>query len=197
MADMVDDKFREWTSGKDAVQARISIYQKIRDIPYAVIPELNDAERYVDILRLGKGSCTPKHFLLGNMFQRLGLTVLYAVYPYRWDDYGIYYPPRLRQLAEELPTSHHLACKVDIDGEFVLVDATRDSALASQTLKRFGLTVNEEWDGVSNTLLPMNPHGEEQLYHPSEAYLMQPEHDDKALAFYRELNAWFEEMRGF
>ena len=70
MADMVDEKFREWTSGKDAVQARISIYQKIRDIPYAVIPELNDAERYVDILRLGKGSCTPKHFLLGNMFQR-------------------------------------------------------------------------------------------------------------------------------
>jgi len=197
MADMVDEKFREWTRGKDAVPARISIYQKIRDIPYAVIPELNDAERYVDILRLGKGSCTPKHFLLGNMFQRLGLMVLYAVYPYRWDDYGIYYPPRLRRLAEELPTSYHLACKVDIDGELVLVDATLDSALTSQTLKRFGLTVNKDWDGVSNTLLPMNPHGEEQLYHPSEAYLMKAEYDEKSLAFYRELNSWFEEIRGF
>jgi len=195
MAEMVDEKFREWTRGKNAVQARVSIYQRIRDIPYAVIPELNDAERYVDILKLGKGSCTPKHFLLCNMFQRLGLLVLYVVYPYRWDDYKIYYPPRLRRLAEELPTSYHLACKVDIDGELVLVDATLDSALTNQTLKGSGLPVNEEWDGMSNTFLPMNPHGEEQLYHPSEAYLMQPRDDEKSLAFYRELNSWFEDIR--
>ena len=195
MAEIVDQKFREWTKGKDAVQARVSIYQRIRDIPYDVIPELNDAERYVEILKLGRGSCTPKHFLLGNMYQRLGLLVLYVVYPFRWDNFGIYYPPRLRRLAEELPTSHHLACKVDIDGELVLVDATLDSALTNQALKRFGLTVNKEWDGVSNTLLPMNPCGEEQLYHPSEAYLMQPRYDEKQLAFYRGLNSWFEDIR--
>jgi len=191
----VDEKFREWTRGKNAVQARISIYRRIRDIPYAVVPELNDAERYVDILNLGRGSCTPKHFLLGNMFQRLGMLVLYAVYPFRWDDFGTYYPPRLRQLAEELPTSYHLTCKVDIDGQLVLVDATLDSALMKQALERFGLTVNREWDGVSNTLLPMNPCGEEQLYHPSEAYLMQARYDEKQLAFYRELNSWFEDVR--
>jgi len=192
---MVDEKFREWTRGKNAVQARISIYRGIRDIPYAVVPELNDAERYVDIIKLGRGSCTPKHFLLGNMFQRLGMLVLYAVYPFRWDDFGTYYPPRLRRLAEELPTSYHLACKVDIDGELVLVDATLDSALMKQALERFGLTVNKEWDGVSNTLLPMNPCGEEQLYHPSEAYLMQARYNEKQLAFYRELNSWFEDVR--
>jgi hypothetical protein len=177
------------------VQARISIYRGIRDIPYAVIPELNDAERYVDILNLGRGSCTPKHFLLGNMFQRLGMLVLYVVYPYRWDDFGIYYPPRLRRLAEALPTSYHLACKVDIGGELVLVDATLDSALMNQTLERFGLPVNKEWDGASNTLLPINPCGEEQLYHPSEAYLMQARYDEESLAFYRELNSWFEDIR--
>jgi len=191
----VDEKFREWTRGKNAVQARISIYRGIRDIPYAVVPELNDAERYIDILKLGRGSCTPKHFLLGNMFQRLGMLVLYVVYPFRWDDFGTYYPPRLRRLAEELPTSYHLACKVDIEGELVLVDATLDSALMKQALERFGLTVNKEWDGVSNTLLPMNPCGEEQLYHPSEAYLMQARYNEKQLAFYRELNSWFEDVR--
>lgn len=195
MAEMVDEKFQEWTRGKNAVQARVSIYQRIRDIPYAVIPELNDAERYVDILKLGMGSCTPKHFLLGNMYQRLGMLVLYVVYPFRWDDFGIYYPPRLRRLAEELPTSYHLACKVDINGELVLVDATLDSALMNQSFKRFGLPVNKEWDGLSNTLLPMNPCGEEQLYHPSEAYLMPARRDEKPLAFYRELNSWFEDVR--
>ncbi len=190
---MLDEKFRQWTQGMDAFQARVSIYQRIRDIPYAVIPQLVDAERYVDILKLGKGSCTPKHFLLCNMYQRLGLLVLFVVYPFRWDEGDeteFDYPPRLKKLAEELPTGYHLACKVEIDGKLVLVDATLDSAL-----KNAGLAVNQDWDGVSDTLLPMNPCGEEQFYHPSEAYLMQAQYDGKSLAFYSELNSFFEEAR--
>ena len=187
---MLDEKFRQWVEGRNAAQARVSIYEKIRDIPYAVIPQLIDAERYVEILKLGKGSCTPKHFLLCNMFQRLGMLVLYVVYPYRWDEAEFDYPPRLRRLAEGLPVSHHLACKVEIDGKLVLVDATLDSAL-----KKTGLPVNNHWDGISDTLLPMNPCGEEQLYHPSEAYLLQAQYDQKSLAFYSELNSFFEEAR--
>jgi len=191
MASLLEEKFREWTHGKDAVEARISIYEKIRDIPYAVIPELIDAERYIEILELGKGSCTPKHFLLCNMYQRLGMLVLYVVYPFRWDGVEIDYPPRLRKLAEALPTSYHLACRVDINGELVLVDATLD-----KPLKRLGMPVNEEWDGTSNTLLPVDPCGEEQLYHPSEACNIQGRPDGEALAFYEELNRWLDEIRG-
>ena len=188
--EIIDEKFRQWTQGKDAVEARVSIYQRIRDIPYAVIPQLVDAERYVEILKHGKGSCTPKHFLLCNMYQRLGMLVLYVVYPFRWDEFDIDYPPRLKQLAEALPISYHLACRVDVGGKLVLVDATLDPAL-----KRLGLPVNEDWDGISNTLLPINPCGEEQLYHPSEAYLIQARYDEKSLAFYNELNQWLEEVR--
>lgn len=191
MTGLIEQTFREWTQGKNEVEARVGIYQRIRDIPYAVIPELNDAERYVEILKLGKGSCTPKHFLLCNMYQRLGMLVLYVVYPFRWDEGEIDYPPRLRRLAEELPTSYHLACRVDIDGELVLVDATLDPSL-----ERLVFPVNKEWDGVSNTLLPINPCGEEQLYYPSEAYLMQARYDEKSLTFYNELNSWLEEVRG-
>ncbi len=190
MAELLEQRFREWTQGKNVTEARVSIYQRIRDIPYAVIPELVDAERYVDMLKLWKGSCTPKHFLLCNMYQRLGMLVLYAVYPFRWDGVEINYPPQLKRLAEELPTSYHLACRVDIEGKLVLVDATLDTAL-----RRLGLPVNKEWDGVSNTLLPINPCGEEQLYHPSEAYLMQARYDEKSLTFYNELNSWLEVVR--
>lgn len=190
MAELIEERFREWTQGKDAAGARVSIYERIRDIPYAVIPELNDAERYAKILRLGKGSCTPKHFLLCNMYQRLGMMVLYIVYPFRWDEVEIEYPPRLNRLAQAMSTSYHLACKVDIGGELVLVDATLDPVL-----KRLGLPVNTQWDGTSNTVLPINPCGEEQLYHPSEAHLMQPRLDEESLAFYDELNSWLEEVR--
>ena len=190
MSGLIEQRFREWTKDKNDVEARVSIYQRIRDIPYAVIPELVDAEGYIDILTLWKGSCTPKHFLLCNMYHRLGLLVLYVVYPFRWDDGEFDYPPQLRRLAEELPTSYHLACRVDIDGELVLVDATLDPAL-----EKVGLTVNKDWDGVSNTLLPMNPGGEEELYYPSEAYLMQARYDEKSLAFYHALNLFFEKVR--
>ncbi len=189
MTRLIEDRFNQWAQGKSAIQARVSIYERIRDIPYAVIPELIDSERYIEILRVKRGSCTPKHFLLCAMYQRLGMTVLYAVYPFRWDELEVNYPPRLRTLAKAVPISYHLTCRVDIDGRLVLVDATLDPAL-----KRLGLPVNERWDGKGNTLLPMKPCGEEQLYHPSEAYLRaQP--DEKWLAFYQELNLWLEELR--
>ena len=184
-------KFNEWVKGKEARRARIEIYERIRDIPYAVIPDLNDPEHYVNILEINRGSCTPKHFLLANMYQRIGLRILFAVYPYRWDEFAELYPPNLIELARDMPISFHLACKVEIGGRLILVDATLDPALAS-----VGLPVNRDWDGVSNTLLPVNPCGQEQIYHPSEAYLMQAQQTDKkVIKFYDGLNSWMDKLR--
>ncbi|MFH1382521.1 MAG: hypothetical protein ABIH70_06450 [Chloroflexota bacterium] len=190
MVSLFEAKFKEWTEGKDPLQARISIYEHVRDIPYALVPELNDPEKYVDILRVERGSCTPKHFLLGNMYLRLGLLVLYVVYPFRWSEFADNYPSRLRRLAEEAPPGHHLACKVEIEGRLVLVDATLDPVWA-----RYGFLVNLEWDGYSNTVLPMELSGDEELYHPGEARLMKASYSEKTLAFYRELNAWLDARR--
>jgi hypothetical protein len=96
-------KFNQWTQGKSSLEARVSIYNSIRDIPYAIVPELIDPERYVKIFAVGKGSCSPKHFLLCEMYEKLGMTVLYACYPFRWDEIEIDYPPILRKLASKLP----------------------------------------------------------------------------------------------
>ncbi|MFC1848543.1 hypothetical protein ACFLXV_04470 [Chloroflexota bacterium] len=185
-----DEKFREWVEGRNDLEARIDIFERIRDIPYAIIPELNDHERYVDLLTIGKGSCTPKHMLLCEMYRRLGLSVLYVVYPFRWDEVELDYPPRLMKLARALPTSHHLACRVDINGKLILVDATLDTEL-----RQMGLPVNESWDGVSDTRLAITPCGEEQIHHPHEAALLTPQYDDRSLAFNRELNRWLDAFR--
>ncbi|MBM3166293.1 MAG: hypothetical protein FJZ83_04935 [Chloroflexi bacterium] len=191
MTDIIDRKLHEWTQGKSITDARISIYYKVRDIPYAVIPDFNGPEQYVDMLRLNRGSCTPKHLLMCKMYQRLGLEVLYAVYPFRWDAFEAIYPPRLRRLAQAMPLSHHLACKVDINGNLILVDATLDLGL-----QKLGLPVTQKWDGHSDTNLAMNPCDEEQLYHPLEAHLMQPRTlDEKSLSFYNALNSWLDEIR--
>jgi hypothetical protein len=191
MFDVVDHKVHEWTHGKQAQDARIAIYYKIRNIPYAVIPELNDPRQYVRILDFKRGSCTPKHFLLCDMYRKMGLEVLYAVYPFRWGDFGTIYPPELQELAEAMPVSYHLACKADINGNLVLVDATLDPAL-----EKLGLPINKRWDGFTDTLLAVNPCGEEQLYHPSEACFMEPQKiDEKSSAFYTALNSWLETIR--
>jgi hypothetical protein len=190
MYDVIEKKFREWTEGKNDIEARISIFEQIRDIPYATIPDLVDSERYVEIFSVGKGSCTPKHLVLCDMYQRLGFFVLYVVYPFRWDEVEIDYPPSLLKLARALPTSHHLACRVEINGELILVDATLDPPL-----KEMGLHVNEEWDGVNNTVLPINPCGEEEIHHPLEASLLTAQTNEKALAFYSGLNRWLDEFR--
>ncbi|HEY41327.1 MAG TPA: hypothetical protein G4O18_05660 [Dehalococcoidia bacterium] len=190
---LLEETFRQWTAGKDAIQARISIYEKVRDIPYAVIPELINPDRFADVLTLGQGSCTPKHLLLCNLFQRLGLMVLFAVYPFYWGDSSEVMVGNLepvREMAQELPMSHHLACRVDIDGKLVLVDATLDPPLG-----KADLVINHEWDGFSDTLLPMTPCGEEQLYHPSEAHLMEARSGQQWLEFYTVLNACLERVR--
>ena len=191
MTSSIDEKFEEWTCGRRAVEARVAVFDKIRDIPYAVIPEINSASHYARILTVGKGSCTPKHFLLRDMYEKLGLPVLYVVYPFRWSDLEVDYPAHLRKLAEAMPVSHHLACKVEIGGRLVLVDATVDSPL-----KRLGLPVNENWNGFSGMLLPVTPVDEEQLFHPAEVVDYVASYDDASLEFFSRMNAWLDKIRG-
>jgi hypothetical protein len=191
MADIIDQKLHEWAYRKSELDARIAIYYQIRDIPYAVIPDLISHAQYSDMLKFNRGSCTPKHFLLCQMYQRIGLEVWYAVYPFRWSEFEAIYPEKLSRQARDMPSGYHLACKININDNLVLVDATLD-----MPLQKLGLPVNEGWDGISDTLLAIEPCGEEELYHPSEAYLMQPRiADQKSRTFYDGLNLWLEQIR--
>lgn len=153
MSGIVDSAFREWSEGKDSLAARISLFEHVRDIPYALIPHIRNYERGPSELLKGmRGSCTPKHFLLGLLFERLGLEIRYATFPFSWNDPDIRYPDELRELAAALPTEYHLAMRVLVDGQWRLVDATWDSPLAAA-----GFPVNESWDGVSDMLLAVKP----------------------------------------
>jgi hypothetical protein len=190
MVDSIDDKFEEWTRGRDAVEARTNVFEKIRDIRYAVVPEINSSRYYARILTVGRGSCTPKHFLLRDMYEKLGLAVLYVVYPFRWSDLEVDYPTWLRKLADAVPTSYHLACKVEIGGKLVLVDATVDSPL-----KKLGLPVNETWNGYDDMLLPVTPVGVEEVYHPAEVRDYAAQYGEASLEFFRQMNAWLDRVR--
>ena len=71
------------------------------------------------------------------MYQRLGFEVVYATFPFHWNDPDLRYPHELHQLADDLPVAHHLACRVRINDRWVLLDATWDRPL-KRTLERAG-----------------------------------------------------------
>ena len=86
------------------------------------------------------------------MYRRLGVDVVFATFPFLWNDPDVRYPPHLRTLATGLPVAYHLACRVRINNRWVLVDATWD-----RPLKRAGFPVNEHWDGRADTLCAVKP----------------------------------------
>ena len=197
---IIEDKFNAWTKGLDALKARISVFEHIRDIPYAIVAELRDpVSGPPGLLKLNQGSCVPKHFLLGLLFSKLGIPVKYASYRFSWNDDRIQYPPELRQLAKEMPITAHLACKAYINKKWILIDATYDPPL-----KRVGFTVNEIWDGVSdcrNAVIPI-----EEIIHDTlddrvrYSTSQRKAYTEKEIVAYERfaagLNAWLESIRG-
>ena len=198
-SDIVQRAFLEWTKGLSDRDARISIFSQIRDIPYAVVPEINNpTEGPEGLLTRMKGSCLPKHFLLGRMFEMLRIPTQFLTYPFSWNVKSVAYPPELRKLAEAVPIRYHLTCKARIQEQWVVVDATWDLPLA-----RVGFPVNDSWDGVGDTRLAVEPLGRlvhenaEDRVSVTQTYKSSWSADDNARTerFTSALNNWLEEIR--
>ncbi len=197
---IIAEKLVHWTTDLGPRASRIAIFEHIRDIPYAIVTGLGDPiQGPIRMLDQKRGYCEPKHFLMYAMYQRLGIPVKYATYPFRWGAQDLDYPRKLEKLADKMPTGYHLACKVKIKGEWILVDATLDLPL-----KRLGFPVNESWDGACHTLNAVKP--EEEIIHENEEERMEYvraigwrllNRKEKALSlrFYDEFNKWSQKAR--
>lgn len=198
--EIVVQKLNEWTKALTPKESRISIFEHIRDIPYAIVPGLgHPVHGPARMLNQNRGYCEPKHILMHLMYQRLRIPVRYVTYPFRWSAQNIDYPWKLEKLAEKMPTGYHLACKVCIKREWVLVDATWDLPL-----RKHGFPVNKSWDGVSHTFNAVKP--EEEVVHESASERMKYIRarawslltlNDKLLSrrFYNGLNMWLQQAR--
>ncbi len=193
------EKFSIWTKGLDPERARIAVFENIRDIPYAIVPELRDPYRGpVGILELNKGSCQPKHYLIAKLFGRLGIPAKYITYPFKWDEQELKYPKELKDIVKELPPAYHLACKAYINNKWILVDATWDLPLS-----KAGFPVNEKWDGSSdmiNAVTPleevMHDTAEERVRYETERRGKQTDAERAAYAeFTEKFNAWCGRIR--
>ena len=144
---IVNETFDIWTKDLNPKEKRISIFNHIRDITYKIIPNIRTSiEGPVKILEYMSGSCTPKHFLLGKMFEMIDMPIKYISVPFSWNNPNVNYPNYIRKLAEKTPIEYHLACKTFIENKWRLIDATWDLPL-----EKVGFLINKNWDGISET----------------------------------------------
>lgn len=197
--DITQNKFDEWTRGLNPRDARISLFEHIRNIPYAIIPALRDPVLGpVGLINENHGSCQPKHFLLYKYFEKLNIPVKLVSYHFRWSEQPIKYPPELKKIVGALPMPFHLATKAFINGKWVLVDVTYDLPL-----EKAGFPVTRNWDGVSDTKNAVIP--VEEIIHDNLADRIAKDSANKAKftedqlkiygQFIEKLNGWTEALR--
>ncbi|MBD3426268.1 MAG: hypothetical protein GF409_03435 [Candidatus Omnitrophica bacterium] len=199
MNDIVASRYRDWTEGLDKERSVVNIFEKIRDIPYYVIAEHLELETGpAGMLRENKGSCYPKHYLMGKMYQDLGLRVRYHTYPFYWKDLDIDWADVVGEMAAALPVAYHMALSVYNHDRWVLADATWDLGL-----EKLGFAVNSDWDGRNDTRLAVKPldefvHEEAAERHDEFKVKLEEYSLPEKLALARfsiELNRWLEKVR--
>jgi hypothetical protein len=145
---MSDDPFRaaleEWTTGRDPIAARVALFEHVRDLPYHY-PASRDP---LEVLRRPGGSCSGKHYLLGELFRRQGLPVRHMICTHRFNDSPLPFPEHMQDLLRKNEiVDLHDYLQICIDGTWVDIDATWPLGM-----RDFGLPVTDDWDGKS----PMN-----------------------------------------
>jgi transglutaminase-like putative cysteine protease len=195
---MNDDPIRaalqEWTRGRDPLAARIAVFERVRDIPYQY-PSSRDPK---EVLRTGRGSCSGKHYLLGEMLRGLGLGVRNMICTHRFNESPLPFPDEMQALLlkNEIVDLHDYL-QVSIDGQWIDIDATWENEL-----REFGFPVNDEWDGRSSMLLTVSP--DEQTTVQGDAAKMKEEmlskltHRQRGMRkqFLEALAKWVDELRG-
>lgn len=180
---------------------RIHIFNAVRDIPYfANMNSISDPALFLnEINEHLRGSCTPKNYLLGELFKKLGLEVEFVSYPFHFSDCGINLPAQLEELAKDMPPFFHFGIKVFQDEKWILVDSTWDSALT-----RIGFPVNQDWNGCSETINAVRSEKEinhHQNFDDRISLVKQAvgewsySEKRKAVAFFTLLNHWLESER--
>jgi hypothetical protein len=179
-------------NGLNAVERRIAAFELVRRLPYRLArfnPQAPD-----EIFLMGQGDCRHKSVALRRLLQAWGEKARPVQVPFDWKDLPI--PARVLSPLSET-RSFHDAIELEVDGTFVLVDATWDPAL-----RQAGFPLQPAWDGRSPTL-PVTPTATTVIRPGSyktiaelyERYRIGWPQREKTLAFNRAFNAWTDELR--
>lgn len=147
--DAIRTALEEWTRGLDPVAARIAVFSRVRDFPYQY-PASRDP---VEVLRAGRGSCSGKHYLLGELFRMLGLRVRHMMCTHRFNESPLPFPEEMQAILRRNEVIDvHDYLQINVDQAWIDVDCTWEAGLHN-----FGFPVSDEWDGRQSMLLTVIP----------------------------------------
>lgn len=181
-----------WTGGQTLNQQVISLFEKIRDIPYGSIGSRDPFEVY----RNNTGTCSGKHELLKTLYHELGIQTQDYIAMHRFIDMPVQYPERIVEILKRSDIiDPHNFFKILVDEKWVTIDVTWDKPLHS-----YGFPVNENWDGKRDMQICVKPLTISQTNDPigfkKQELAKLPETVQKdRLLFLDELTKWVATLR--
>jgi transglutaminase-like putative cysteine protease len=190
--DIIRETLSSWTHGCDPLKARIAVFNRVRDIPYSY-PSSRDP---VEVLQVGRGSCSGKHYLLGELFRLLGLPVRHMLCTHRFNESPLVFPPPMQEMLRKNEiVDLHDYLQIAVDGTWVDIDATWERGL-----REFGFPVNEDWDGKSAMVLSVVPEeyavteGDPQRLRDELLSKLTPRQRALRKQFLEALSGWVQEL---
>lgn len=169
----------------------------IRDIPYRYL-EGTFEDQINSVIQGRGGSCTPKHYVLGELFKQLGATVEYALINFKWEDLQIDFPENINKIIGDLPEMTHTYLLLVEGDKKHIVDATWDGAI-------YDLGFPELHWTSEGTSLAVIPHGrdvkifpffEDRAKYTREKLQGRPYQKElKQVDFMNTITAWLDDYR--
>ncbi|MBU1198319.1 MAG: hypothetical protein KKF46_04610 [Nanoarchaeota archaeon] len=170
------------------------VFTSVRDIPFQVFLRKHDYKNNIlQTISNNYGSCSGKHFLLGNILDQAGVPVKYMLYPFLWKDVKADYPKAIKDLAQNLPVSHHLALKTKFEDRELFLDVTWDLPLEAG-----GFSVNKLVGSIIENKCAVTPLDEivcDSAFEWINQVGLRRKESDKRLEFYLEFNGWLSFVR--
>jgi len=142
MQSEIQSIIEKWTKNQSFEAKIITLFEKVRDIPYGNIGSRNP----IDVYHKNKGTCSGKHALLKALYKEIGVEVKDYIIMHKFNNLPIEFPQNLKNILNKSTIiDPHNFLKIKINNQWFTVDVTWD-----KSLKKLGFPINENWDGKSN-----------------------------------------------
>jgi len=165
MQSEIQSIIEKWTKNQSFEAKIITLFEKVRDIPYGNIGSRNP----IDVYRKNKGTCSGKHTLLKALYKEIGVEVKDYIIMHKFNNLPIEFPQNLKNILNKSTIiDPHNFLKIKINNQWFTVDVTWD-----KSLKKLGFPINENWDGKSNLNILVAQGGE--IYETKNPILFKKE----------------------
>jgi hypothetical protein len=125
----------------------IALFSGIRNTPYQIIDIPYTIENSYVLIKNKGASCTPKHIVLADQFQKSGFITRFCVHEFLWEDFQIDFNDKIYDLLKKCPRDFHTNLEFKMENHWINVDATWDDPLLE-----LGLPGTKLWNGKDSTL---------------------------------------------